>query len=73
VVKQIHFKNDTICAVGHPIMTIETDDTLKTPASSSSSSSDESSEETDSDGKSGEKRTLSSKSLFSQSSTADVQ
>lgn len=27
VVKHIHFKNDTICAVGHPIMTIETDDT----------------------------------------------
>ena len=26
VVKEINFKNDTICAVGHPIMTIETDE-----------------------------------------------
>ena len=27
VVKQINFANDSICAVGHPILTIEVDDT----------------------------------------------
>lgn len=26
IVKSIHFENDTICAVGHPIMTIEIED-----------------------------------------------
>lgn len=26
VVREIHFKDDTICAVGHPIMVIEADD-----------------------------------------------
>jgi len=26
IVKTIHFSNDTICAVGHPIMTLETED-----------------------------------------------
>jgi pyruvate/2-oxoglutarate dehydrogenase complex dihydrolipoamide acyltransferase (E2) component len=26
VIKQINFENDSICAVGHPIMTIETED-----------------------------------------------
>ena len=25
-IKQINFENDSICAVGHPIMVIETDD-----------------------------------------------
>ncbi len=29
IVKQINFDNDTICAVGHPIMTIETDEDVK--------------------------------------------
>jgi len=27
IVKQINFSNDSICAVGHPILTIEMDDT----------------------------------------------
>ena len=27
VIKQINFVNDSICAVGHPILTIEMDDT----------------------------------------------
>lgn len=26
IVRVIHFEDDTICAVGHPIMVIETDD-----------------------------------------------
>lgn len=26
VIKQINFENDSICAVGHPIMVIEADD-----------------------------------------------
>lgn len=26
IIRQINFQNDTICAVGHSIMTIETDD-----------------------------------------------
>ena len=26
VVKEIHFQNDSICKVGHPIMVIETDE-----------------------------------------------
>jgi pyruvate/2-oxoglutarate dehydrogenase complex dihydrolipoamide acyltransferase (E2) component len=30
VVKQINFSNDQICAVGHPILTIELDDGKKT-------------------------------------------
>jgi pyruvate/2-oxoglutarate dehydrogenase complex dihydrolipoamide acyltransferase (E2) component len=35
IVKEINFKNDTICAVGHPIMTIETDeDSLPAEATS---------------------------------------
>jgi pyruvate/2-oxoglutarate dehydrogenase complex dihydrolipoamide acyltransferase (E2) component len=31
VVREIHFANDTICAVGHTVMTIETDDGVETP------------------------------------------
>ena len=32
IVKQINFANDSICAVGHPILTIEMDDTTETQA-----------------------------------------
>lgn len=31
VVREIHFANDTICAVGHTVMTIETADEVETP------------------------------------------
>jgi len=32
IVKSIHFENDTICAVGHPIMTIEEDEGAESSA-----------------------------------------
>ncbi len=52
VVKHIHFQNDTICAVGHTVMTIETGDDAQpneTPSKiASSPSSSESAESSDS-------------------------
>jgi pyruvate/2-oxoglutarate dehydrogenase complex dihydrolipoamide acyltransferase (E2) component len=30
IVKQINFSNDSICAVGHPILTIEVEDSKET-------------------------------------------
>jgi pyruvate/2-oxoglutarate dehydrogenase complex dihydrolipoamide acyltransferase (E2) component len=34
IIRKINFENDTICAVGHPIMTIETDDGSEAKTSS---------------------------------------
>ena len=72
VVKEINFKNDTICAVGHPIMTIETDEdalpekNTSTPAQQedTSSSSSDSSDSSDSDFESIIDKTKDNVSIF---------
>lgn len=40
IIRQINFENDTICAVGHPIMTIETEDGTEVSASATPKESD---------------------------------
>lgn len=54
IIRKINYSNDTICSVGHPIMTIETEDEAPAPTKvkqhiSSTTSSDSASSSSESD------------------------